>query len=104
MRYAKLTAFVTLSLALSCSNCTTAPAPSSAALSPPTPPPPVVVRAPLPAPPLVMGRCPPSQVTEGMAPNAAFDLEHASFKQCSRQGAASRVWYENVRKRYANPQ
>ena len=55
----------------------------------------------LPAPPAFMGACKPSGVKVGDAPNIAFDTEHASFKQCSRQGAASRSWYSAVRTRYA---
>lgn len=54
----------------------------------------------LPAPPSFMGACKPSGVKTGDAPNVAFDQEHASFKQCSRQGAASLSWYVGVRKRY----
>lgn len=55
----------------------------------------------LPAPPPFMGACKPSSVKAGDAPNIAFDAEHASFKQCSRAGAASRAWYSAVRSRYA---
>jgi hypothetical protein len=48
-----------------------------------------------------MGACKPSGVKIGDAPNIAFDLEHTSFKQCSRQGAASLSWYVGVRKGFA---
>lgn len=54
----------------------------------------------LPAPPAFMGACKPSSVKAGDAPNIAFDAEHASFKQCSRRGAASLSWYSAVRSRY----
>lgn len=55
----------------------------------------------LPAAPAFMGPCPPSGVTAGMAPNEAFDLEHAAYKGCSRRGDASLAWYRGVRKRYS---
>ncbi len=54
----------------------------------------------LPAPPAFMGACPPSRAAVGMAPNQAFDAEHAALKSCSRRGAASRAWYLGVRGRY----
>jgi hypothetical protein len=54
----------------------------------------------LPPPPAFIGACTPSGVKVGDAPNAAFDAEHASFKACSRAGAASRAWYVGVRQRY----
>ena len=54
----------------------------------------------LPAPPRYMNACPPTRVKVGDQPNAAFDKEHASLKECSRQGAASRAWYERVRQQY----
>lgn len=55
----------------------------------------------LPDPPAFMGACKPSGVKVGDAPNIAFDAEHASFKQCSRQGTASLSWYVGVRKGFA---
>lgn len=55
----------------------------------------------LPPPPKFMGPCKPSATKAGDMPNIAFDFEHAAFKQCSRQGAASRSWYAGLRKRYS---
>jgi hypothetical protein len=52
-------------------------------------------------PPQFMAACPPSAVKAGDAPDQAFDLEHAAFKECSRQGAQSRAWYLRLRQRYA---
>lgn len=54
----------------------------------------------LPPPPKFMGACKPSATKAGDQPNIAFDTEHAAFKQCSRQGAASLSWYVGLRKRY----
>jgi hypothetical protein len=54
----------------------------------------------LPPPPKFMGACDPSGVKAGDMPNVAFDLEHAAFKQCSRNGVASRSWYLGVVGRY----
>lgn len=55
----------------------------------------------LPPPPKFMGACKPSAAKAGDQPNIAFDTEHAAFKQCSRQGAASLSWYVSVRKRFS---
>jgi len=42
-------------------------------------------------------------VKVGDAPNQAFDLEHAAWKECSRRGAAARRWYLRLRTYYAGP-
>lgn len=55
----------------------------------------------LPPPPKYMAPCPPSKVKVGDPPNQAFDQEHAAFKECSRAGEKSRVWYLRLRKFYA---
>lgn len=55
----------------------------------------------LPPPPSFMGACPPSPAKVGDAPDQAFDLEHAAFKECSRRGAQSRLWYLRLRQQYA---
>ena len=57
----------------------------------------------LPAPPKFVGPCPPSAAKVGDAPNQAFDLEHAAWKECSRRGAAARNWYLRLRTFYAAP-
>lgn len=81
--------------ALLLGGCTTAP---------PSPAPRPIAAAPpvglLPAAPSFMGPCAPSAVKEGMAPNAAFDLEHSALKECSLKGARTRAWYLRLRQNY----
>jgi hypothetical protein len=48
-----------------------------------------------------MGKCLASAAKVGDAPDIAFDLEHAAFKECSRRGAQSRLWYLRLRQQYA---
>jgi len=93
MRFAKPMRLAILLVAISCANC--------AGVVPKAGTPPIAVR--LPPPPKFMGACAPSAVKEGDAPNQAFDLEHAALKQCSRNGAQSRIWYLRLRQRYAAP-
>ncbi len=95
MRYATLTRLATLLVLTSfVEACATRPAPVLGTPSAPVH---------LPAPPKFMGACPPSGAKAGDAPNQAFDLEHAAWKECSRRGAAARNWYLRLRTFYAGP-
>lgn len=95
MRYARLTGFAILLVSTSfVEGCATLPTPPVGTAS-------LAVR--LPAPPKFIGPCPPSAAKVGDAPNQAFDLEHAAWKECSRRGAAARNWYLRLRTFYAAP-
>lgn|SRR6185437_12796595 len=95
MRFVKLTLPVALLALTSCvSGCATGPGSGIGTLGP---------AVNLPAPPRFVGPCRPSAVKVGDAPNQAFDLEHAAWKECSRRGAAARRWYLRLRTYYAGP-